>query len=151
MKTFIKSSTQWLAAVKKDSHISGFITKAIEHETENNIMPLHTSMVLSHWVLCEALVEHKTLKMEKVCKRAMRMIKCMKQFPYEEKTWLKGDILVFYVLLNSLEEVNKNQLFISCTRSCTGRESEASASQVQNKPRLLVLSKAFVQTSFKLM
>ena len=86
MKTFIKSSTQWFAAVKKDSQVSGVTMKATEHETEKNIMPLHTSMVLSHRVLCEALVKHKMLKMEKVHKRAMRMIKCMKQLPYEEKT-----------------------------------------------------------------
>lgn len=84
MKTFIKSSAQWLAAVKKDSQVSGVITKAIQHETENNIMALHTSTVLSHQLLCEALVKHKTLKEEKVHKRAMRMIKCMKQLPYEE-------------------------------------------------------------------
>jgi len=47
MKTFIKS-TQWLAA--EGSQVSGIITKAIEHETENNMMPLHTSMVLLHQV-----------------------------------------------------------------------------------------------------
>lgn len=63
--------------------------KVIQHETENNIMPLHTSMFFSHQVLCEALVKHKSLKVEKVYKRAMRMLKCMKQLPYEK--WSSGN------------------------------------------------------------
>lgn len=81
MKSFIKLSTRWLAVVKKDSQVLGVVTKAVQHETENNVMPLHTSTVLSHRVLCKALVKRKTLKVEKAPKRAMRMIKCMKQLP----------------------------------------------------------------------
>lgn len=50
-----------------------------------------------------------------------------------------------------MEEVNKNQLFILCTSSCAGRTSEDGRSQLQNKPRLLGLSKALVQISFKQM
>lgn len=62
MQIFINSSAQWLAAVRKDSHASGVITKAIQHETENNTMPLHPARVLSHRALCEALVKHKASK-----------------------------------------------------------------------------------------
>lgn len=67
----------------------------------------------------------------------------------QHKKYSTWDSLDVYVLLNSLEEVNKNQLFISCTVFSAGRESEASQSQVQNKPR--ILSKAPVQLSSKLM
>ncbi|CAM5171781.1 unnamed protein product [Natator depressus] len=85
----LKSSTQCAAAVKKAIRTLGIIKKGIDNKTENIILPLYKSMVPPHLEYCIQIrsphLKKDILELEKVQKRATKMIRGMEWLPYEER------------------------------------------------------------------
>ncbi|CAM4639967.1 unnamed protein product [Lepidochelys kempii] len=85
----LKPSTQCAAAVKKANGMLGIIKKGIDNRTENIIFPLYKSMVRPHLEYCVQMwsphLKKDLLELEKVQKRATKIIRGMEWFPYEER------------------------------------------------------------------
>ncbi|CAM5145241.1 unnamed protein product [Eretmochelys imbricata] len=85
----LKTSMQCAAADKKAKGMLGIIKKGIENKTENLLLPLHKSMVRPHLEYCAQMwsphLKKDILALEKVQKRATKMIRGLEQVPYEER------------------------------------------------------------------
>ncbi|CAM5165838.1 unnamed protein product [Natator depressus] len=122
----LKTSTQSAAAVKKANGMLEIIKKGIENRTENIMLPLYKSMVRPHLEYSVQIwsphLKKDILELEKVQKRATKMIRGMERLPYEErlirlglfsleKRWLRGDMIVVYKIMTGVEKVDKKELF----------------------------------------
>ncbi|CAM4413494.1 unnamed protein product, partial [Caretta caretta] len=118
----LKTSMQYAVAVKKANRMLGIIKKGIENKTVNILLPLYKSMVCPHLEYCIQKwfphLKKDTLALEKVQRRATKMIRGLEGVPYEErlktlglfrleKRRLRGNVL-------EVEKVNKEKL---CTCS----------------------------------
>uniref|UniRef100_A0A452HI16 Reverse transcriptase domain-containing protein n=1 Tax=Gopherus agassizii TaxID=38772 RepID=A0A452HI16_9SAUR len=85
----LKMSTQCAEAVKKANRMLGIIKKGIENKTENILLPLYKSMVCPHLEYCVQMwsphLKKDILALEKVQKRATKMIRGLERVPYEER------------------------------------------------------------------
>ncbi|CAM5106410.1 unnamed protein product [Eretmochelys imbricata] len=85
----LKTSTQCAAAVKKANGMLGIIKKGIESKMENILLPLYKSMVHPHLEYCIQMwsphLKKDILALEKVQKRATKMIRGLEWVPYEER------------------------------------------------------------------
>ncbi|CAM5152026.1 unnamed protein product [Natator depressus] len=85
----LKTSTQCAVAVKKANRMLGIIKKGIDNKTENIILPLYKSMVHPHLDYCVQMwlphLKKDTLELEKVQKRATKIIRGMEWVRYEER------------------------------------------------------------------
>ncbi|CAM5134922.1 unnamed protein product [Natator depressus] len=122
----LKSSTQCAAAVKKVNRMLGIIKKGIDNKTENIILPLYKSMVRPHLEYCVQMwlphLKKDILELEKVQKRATKMIRGIEQLPYEErliklgrlsleKRRLREDMIDVYKIMSGIEKLKKEVLF----------------------------------------
>uniref|UniRef100_A0A8C4XYG1 Reverse transcriptase domain-containing protein n=1 Tax=Gopherus evgoodei TaxID=1825980 RepID=A0A8C4XYG1_9SAUR len=122
----LKMSTQCAEAVKKANSMLGIIKKGIENKTENILLPLYKSMVHPHLEYCVQMLpphlKKDILALEKVQKRATKMIRGLERVPYEErlkrlglfsleKRRLRGDMIEAYKMMTDVEKVDKEKLF----------------------------------------
>ncbi|KAG6933171.1 hypothetical protein G0U57_019969 [Chelydra serpentina] len=121
----LKTSMQCAAAVKKANRMLGIIKKGIENKMDNILLPLYKSIVRPHLEYRVQLWSHlkkDILALEKVQRRATKMIRGLERVPYEErlkrlglfsleKRRLRGDIIEVYKIMSGVEEVNKEKLF----------------------------------------
>ncbi|CAM4622379.1 unnamed protein product [Lepidochelys kempii] len=89
VESSLKTSTQCAVTVKKVNRMLGIIKKGIDNKTEDILLPLYKSMVRPHLGYCMQTwsphLEKGILELEKVQKRATKMIKGMERLPYEER------------------------------------------------------------------
>ncbi|CAM5097662.1 unnamed protein product [Natator depressus] len=126
VESSLKTSTQCAAAVKKANGMLGIIKKGIENKTENILLPLYKSMVCPHleyWVqMWSPHLKKDILALEKVQKRATKMIRGLEWVPYEErlkrlglfsleKRRLRGDMIEVYKIMSGVKKVNKEKLY----------------------------------------
>ncbi|CAM5122732.1 unnamed protein product [Eretmochelys imbricata] len=126
MDSSLKMSMQGAAAVKKANGMLGIIKKGIENKMENILLPLYKSKVRPHLEYCIQMwsphLKKDILALEKVQKRATKMIRGMEWVPYEErlkrlglfsleKRRLRGDMTEVYKIMSGVERVNKEKLF----------------------------------------
>ncbi|CAM5109632.1 unnamed protein product [Eretmochelys imbricata] len=130
----LKTSTQCAAAVKKANMMLGIIKKVIENKMENILLPLYKSMVRPHPEYCIQMWSHlkkDILALEKVQRRATKMIRGLEWVPYEErlkrlglfsleKRRLMGDMIEVYKIMSGVEKVNKEKLF-TCSHNIRTR------------------------------
>ncbi|CAM5108054.1 unnamed protein product, partial [Natator depressus] len=122
----LKMSMHCAAAVKKAIRMLGIIKKGIENKTETILLPLYRSMVCSHLEYCIQMwsprLKKDILALEKVPKRATKMIRGLERVPYEErlkmlglfsleKRRLRGDMIEVYKIMSGVEKVNTEKLF----------------------------------------
>ncbi|CAM5143004.1 unnamed protein product [Natator depressus] len=122
----LKMSTQCTAAVKKVNRMLGIIEKGIENTMENILLPLYKSIVRPHLEYCVQMwsphLKKDILALEKVQRRATKMIRGLERVPYEErlkrlglfsleKRRLRGDMIEGYKIMSGVEKVNKEKLF----------------------------------------
>ncbi|CAM5105037.1 unnamed protein product [Natator depressus] len=135
VESSLKTSTQCAAAVKKANGMLGIIKKGIENKTENILLPLYKSMVRPHLEYCVQMwsprLQKDTLALEKVQKRATKMIRGLERVPSEErlkrlglfsleKRRLRGDMVEVYKIMSGVEKVNKEKLF-TCSHNIRTR------------------------------
>ncbi|CAM5145823.1 unnamed protein product [Natator depressus] len=126
MDSSLKTSMQCAAAVKKANGMLGIIKKWIENKMDNTLLPLYKSVVRPHLEYCVQMwpphLKKDTLALEKVQKRATKMIRGLERVPYEErlkrlglfileKRRLRGDMIEVYKIMSGVEKVNKEKLF----------------------------------------
>uniref|UniRef100_A0A8C3SIE1 Uncharacterized protein n=1 Tax=Chelydra serpentina TaxID=8475 RepID=A0A8C3SIE1_CHESE len=122
----LKTSTQCAAAGKKANRMLGIIRKGIDNKTENILLPLYKSMVRPHLEYCVQMwsphCKKDLLELEKVQKRATKMMRGVERLPYEErfirlglfsleKRRLRGDMTEVYKIMTGAEKVNQEVLF----------------------------------------
>uniref|UniRef100_K7F105 Reverse transcriptase domain-containing protein n=1 Tax=Pelodiscus sinensis TaxID=13735 RepID=K7F105_PELSI len=85
----LKTSTQRAAAVKKANRMLGIIRKGIENKTQKILLPLYKTMVRPHLEYCVQMwsphLKKDILALERVQKRATKMIRGLERVPYEER------------------------------------------------------------------
>ncbi|CAM5138679.1 unnamed protein product [Natator depressus] len=134
----LKTSTQCAATVKKGNGMLGIIKKGIENKTGNILLPLYKSMVRPHLEYCIQMwsphLNKDILALEKVQRKATKMIRGLEWVPYEErlkrpglfsleKRRLRGDMIVVYQIMSSVEKVNKEKLF-TCSHNIRTRDHQ---------------------------
>ena len=122
----LKPSAQCAAAAKRANRMLGMIRKGMENKTKDIIMPLYRSMVRPHLEYCvqfwSPYLKKDIALLEKVQRRATKMVKGMEGYSYEErlkrlglfnleKRRLRGDMIEVYKLMNGVERVNVDRLF----------------------------------------
>ncbi|CAM4587787.1 unnamed protein product [Lepidochelys kempii] len=131
----LKMSMQCAAAVKKANGLLGIIKKGVKNKTENILLPLYKSMVRPHLEYCIQMwsphLKKDILALEKVQKRATKMIRVLERVPYEdrlkrlglfslEKRRLRGDTIEGYKIMSGVEKVNNEKLF-TCSHNIRTR------------------------------
>ncbi|XP_074849472.1 BBSome complex member BBS7 isoform X2 [Carettochelys insculpta] len=104
----------------------GIIKKGIDNKTKDIILPLYKTMVCLHLEYCVQTwsphLKKDILALEKVQKRATKMIRGLERVPYGErlerlglfsleKRRLRGDMIEVYKIMNGVEKVNIEKLF----------------------------------------
>ncbi|CAM5132666.1 unnamed protein product [Eretmochelys imbricata] len=135
MDSSLKMSMQCAAAVKKANRMLRIIKKGIENKLENILLPLYKSMVRPHLEYCVQMwsphLKKDILALEKVQRRATKMIRGLEWIPYEErlkrlglfileKRRLRGDMIEVYKIMSGVEKVNKEKLF-TCSHNIRTR------------------------------
>ena len=122
----LKNSKQCIAASKKANKMLGFIARNFDYKTPDVISKLYTSLVRPHLEYC---VQHwspnliKDInKLERVQRRATKMIPSLRNLPYEErlkklnmfslqKRRLRGDLIEVFKILNKFDNVRYDKMF----------------------------------------
>uniref|UniRef100_K7F1Z4 Reverse transcriptase domain-containing protein n=1 Tax=Pelodiscus sinensis TaxID=13735 RepID=K7F1Z4_PELSI len=147
----LKTSTQSAAAVKKANRMLGIIRKGIENKTQNILLPLYKTMVHPHLEYCVQMwsphLKKDLLALERVQKRATKVIRGLERVPYEErlkrlglfsleKRRLRGDMLEVYKIMSGVERADKEKLFISShNRRTRGHQMKLMGSRFKTNKR----------------
>uniref|UniRef100_K7EYK2 Reverse transcriptase domain-containing protein n=2 Tax=Pelodiscus sinensis TaxID=13735 RepID=K7EYK2_PELSI len=147
----LKTSTQSAAAVKKANRMLGIIRKGIENKTQNILLPLYKTMVRPHLEYCVQMwsphLKKDILALERVQKRATKMIRDLERVPYEErlkrlglfsleKRRLRGDMIEVYKIMSGVERADKEKLFISShNRRTRGHQMKLMGSRFKTNKR----------------
>ena len=129
----------------------GIIRKGIENKTANIILPLYKSMVRPHLEYCVQFwsphLQKDIVEMEKVQKRATKMITGLGNLPYEErlrrlglfsleKRRLRGDMIETYKIMHGKDRVEKERLFsLSHNTRTRGHPLKLSVGRVRTDKR----------------
>uniref|UniRef100_K7EXW6 Reverse transcriptase domain-containing protein n=1 Tax=Pelodiscus sinensis TaxID=13735 RepID=K7EXW6_PELSI len=147
----LKTSTQSAATVKKANRMLGIIRKGIENKTQNILLPLYKTMVRPHLEYCVQMwsphLKKDILALERVQKRATKMIRDLERVPYEErlkrlglfsleKRRLRGDMIEVYKIMSGVERADKEKLFISShNRRTRGHQMKLMGSRFKTNKR----------------
>ena len=122
----VKVSPQCAAAVKKANSMLGMIKKGIENKTANIIMPLYKTIVRPYLEYCVQFwsphLKKDIVELEKVQKRATKMITGLEHLPYEErlkhlglfsleKRRLRANVIETYKIMQGMSKVDRGKLF----------------------------------------
>lgn len=122
----LSSSSQCAAAVKKANRMLGYIAKSIEYKSKDVILSLYNTFVRPHLEYCVQFwgpYHKKDIEaLEKVQRRATRLIPCIKDKSYEErlkmlnlfklsKRRLRGDLIETFKFLKGINKVNYRRFF----------------------------------------
>ena len=122
----LKPSQQCSEAVKKANKLVGFIGRAFEFKSENNILTLYNSLVRPHLEYCvqfwSPYYRKDIEKLERVQRRVTKMIPRLRNKPYEErlaalnlfslpKRRLRGDLIQVFKIIKGLDNMAVDKYF----------------------------------------
>ena len=158
----LKTSAQCATAIKKANAMLGVIRKGIENKSAGIIMPLYKSMVRPHLEYCVQFwsphLKKDIIALEKVQRRATKMIKGLEHFPYEErlrrlglfsleKRRLRGDMIEVYKIMHGLEKVEKDVFFsLSHNTRTRGHSMKLLSSRVRTDRRKYYFTQRVINT-----
>ena len=147
----MKVSTQCAAAIRKANSMLGVIKKGVENRTANIIMPLYKSMVRPHLEYCVQFwsphLKKDIVELEKVQKRATKMITGLGHLSYEErlqrlglfsleKRRLRGDMIETYKIMHGRDRVDRGTFFsLSHNTRTRGHPLKLSVGRVKTDKR----------------
>ena len=123
----LKCGRQVAEAAKKANRILGVINRYIVHRDGRIILQLYKSLVRPHLEYAVQAwnphLQKDILLLEKVQRRATKMISGLQHLPYEQRLRklnlttledrrLRGDLIETYKLMNGYEDINPDQFFI---------------------------------------
>lgn len=122
----LKCGRQVAEAAKKANRILGVINRSIIHKDKKIILQLYKSLVRPHLEYAiqawNPHLQKDILLLEKVQRRATKMILSLKYLPYEQRLTklnlttlddrrLRGDLIETFKLLNGYEDIDPNKFF----------------------------------------
>jgi ribonucleases P/MRP protein subunit RPP40 len=123
-----KWSEQCRQAVKKANTVLGMINRTIKNKTKNNILRLYKSLVRPRLEYCiqvwSPYYNKDVLQLEKVQRRALKMIRGFKELSYEErlrrckldsleKRRVRGDLIETFKIIKGISGIRIDKLFIT--------------------------------------
>ena len=121
-----KFHTHTAAATKKSNQILGLIKKSYKTRDPTTITTLYKAMVRPHLEYGNSIwgpfYQLDIKKIERVQRRATKLISSIKDFPYEERLRIlklpsmvyrrkRGDMILMFKIMNKLVHVDENKLF----------------------------------------
>ena len=128
-----KGSEQCTGAVKRANSLLGLIARTFDFKNEKIIITLYRSLVRPHLEYCSPVwsphLRKYIDKLERVQRRATKMIPSLRQLPYEERLKrlkltsledrrLRTDMLVLYKILNNIDKIDYHD-YLNLSNSCT--------------------------------
>ena len=122
----IKFSDQCAVAARKANRILGLIRRNILHKSKDVILRLYKSLVRPHLEYCVQVwspyLKKDVLLLEKVQKRATKMISELRHLSYEqrlhklglislEKRRIRGDLIQAFKIIKGIDKVNMSKFF----------------------------------------
>lgn len=122
----LKSKSQVIEAAKKANRMLGMINRSIKYKCKDNIIPLYNSLVRPHLEYCvqfwSPLYNYDRQKLEKIQKRATKMIPEVRHMEYEDrlkhlnlfsldKRRERGDLIQTFKIIKKLDNVDPSFYF----------------------------------------
>ena len=126
MDNKLNMSEQWAAAAKKANRMPGCINKSITGRDKEVIFPLYSALVRPHLEYCvqfwSLLCKKDVDRLERVQRKATKMIKGLGSLPHEErlrelgllsleKRRLRGDLITVFQYLTGAYKEDGDSLF----------------------------------------
>jgi hypothetical protein len=121
----LKPSKQCTAAANKANKMLGMIKRNITYKTKYNVLKLYNAFVRPHLEYCiqfwSPYLRKDVIKLEKVQRRATKMIPTLRNKSYEERLLAlnlfsleqrrsRGDMIEVWKILNGRENIDMNEL-----------------------------------------